>query len=71
LIGLSPARGAYLFSSSRTTPNDYEGRTQTVTVSSGRSRTICWPTDPFGYYDVVITTNTSDGFRRRYAGRLA
>jgi hypothetical protein len=24
-----------------------------------------------GYYDVVITANTSDGFRRRYAGRIA
>jgi phospholipase C len=53
------------------TPNDYEGRTQTVTVGSGRPATINWPTDPFGYYDVVITTNTGDGFTRRYAGRIA
>jgi phospholipase C len=53
------------------TPNDYEGRTQTVTVGSGRPATINWPTDPFGYYDVVITTNTGDGFLRRYAGRIA
>jgi phospholipase C len=53
------------------TPNDYEGSTQTVTVPGGRSTTISWPTDRYGYYDVVITTNTSDGFRRRYAGRLA
>jgi phospholipase C len=53
------------------TPNDYEGRTQTVTVGSGRPTTINWPTDQYGYYDVVITTNTADGFRRRYAGRIA
>jgi phospholipase C len=53
------------------TPNDYEGRTQTVTVGLGSPRTISWPTDPFGYYDVVITANTPDGFRRRYAGRIA
>jgi hypothetical protein len=24
-----------------------------------------------GYYDVIITANTSDGFTRRYAGRIA
>jgi phospholipase C len=53
------------------TPNDYEGRTQTVTVTPGSPRTISWPTDQYGYYDVVITTNTTDGFRRRYAGRIA
>jgi hypothetical protein len=27
-------------------------------------------TDPDGYYDVVITASTSDGFKRRYAGRI-
>ena len=53
------------------TPNDYEGRTRTVTVKAGTSSTIRWPTDQYGYYDVVITANTSDGFRRRYAGRIA
>ncbi len=53
------------------TPNDYEGRTQTVTVGSGGSKTVTWPTDPYGYYDVVITSNTGDGFLRRYAGRVA
>jgi phospholipase C len=53
------------------TPNDYEGSTQTATVKAGRSTTISWPTDQYGYYDVVITTNTADGFRRRYAGRIA
>jgi phospholipase C len=52
-------------------PNDYEGRTQTVTVSLGSPTTISWPADQYGYYDVVITANTADGFRRRYAGRVA
>jgi phospholipase C len=37
----------------------------------GGSITISWPTDQYGYYDVVITANTADGFRRRYAGRVA
>ncbi len=53
------------------TPDDYEGRTQTVTVQAGRATTVSWPTDRYGYYDVVITANTPDGFRRRYAGRIA
>jgi phospholipase C len=53
------------------TPNDYEGKTQTVTVRQGSPRTVSWPTDAHGYYDVVITANTTDGFRRRYAGRVA
>jgi phospholipase C len=53
------------------TPNDYQGRTQTVTVEVGRPATISWPADQYGYYDVVITANTADGFRRRYAGRIA
>jgi phospholipase C len=53
------------------TPNDYEGSTQTVTVKLGNPKTISWATDRYGYYDVVITTNTADGFSRRYAGRVA
>jgi len=53
------------------TPNDYEGSTRTVTVKLGHPKTISWPTDEYGYYDVVITANTTDGFRRRYAGRIA
>ena len=52
-------------------PNDYEGRIQTVTVSPGGPTTISWPADQYGYYDVVITASTADGFRRRYAGRVA
>jgi phospholipase C len=53
------------------TPNDYEGSTRTVTVKSGGTKTVSWPTSQYGYYDVVITANTTDGFRRRYAGRIA
>src|ERR1700691_2728816 len=53
------------------TPNDYEGSTRTVTVKSGAATTVSWPTNQYGYYDVVITANTTDGFRRRYAGRIA
>jgi phospholipase C len=52
------------------TPNEYEGSARTVTVKTGNPKTISWPTDHYGYYDVVITTNTADGFRRRYAGRI-
>jgi phospholipase C len=52
------------------TPNDYEGRMRTVTVRSGNSTTVSWPANHDGYYDVVITANTTDGFRRRYAGRI-
>ena len=53
------------------TRNDYEGSTRTVTVKSGGTKTVGWPTNQYGYYDVVITANTTDGFRRRYAGRIA
>jgi phospholipase C len=53
------------------TPNEYEGSTRTVAVKSGDAKTISWPTDHDGYYDVVITASTTDGFRRRYAGRIA
>jgi phospholipase C len=53
------------------TRNDYEGRTRTVTVKGGSAKTVGWPVNRDGYYDVVITSDTSDGFRRRYAGRLA
>jgi phospholipase C len=53
------------------TPNDYEGSTKKVTVKPGNHETISWPADQYGYYDVVITADTADGFRRRYAGRVA
>jgi phospholipase C len=53
------------------TPNEYAGSTKTATVKAGSSKSVSWPTDQYGYYDVVITANTADGFRRRYAGRIA
>jgi len=53
------------------TPNDYEGREQTLTIRSRGSRAIAWPTDADGYYDVVITASAGGGFKRRYAGRIA
>jgi phospholipase C len=53
------------------TPNDYQGTTEAVTVAGGGSSTVSWPTDDYGYYDVIITAGTPDGFTRRYAGRLA
>jgi phospholipase C len=53
------------------TPNDYEGSTRKVSVKAGNHKTISWPASQYGYYDVVITANTADGFRRRYAGRVA
>ncbi len=52
------------------TRNDYQGSTKTVTVRAGGSKSVSWPTDHYGYYDVVITANTADNFRRRYAGRI-
>jgi phospholipase C len=53
------------------TVNDYAGTTQTVTVGANGSTSVTWPVDSNGYYDVIITANTSDGFTRRYAGRIA
>jgi len=54
------------------TANGYAGTTQqTITVGGGASTSVSWPADADGYYDVIITANTSDGFTRRYAGRIA
>jgi phospholipase C len=53
------------------TVNDYAGTAQTVTVGANGSSTVTWPVDANGYYDVIITANTSDGFTRRYAGRIS
>jgi phospholipase C len=51
--------------------NDYAGTTQTVSVAAGGSSAISWPVTSDGYYDVIITAGTADGFTRRYAGRVA
>jgi len=53
------------------TVNDYAGTTQTVTVGANGVTNVTWPADANGYYDVIITANTTDGFTRRYAGRIA
>jgi phospholipase C len=52
------------------TPNDYQGRTQKVTVAHGRSKTVMWPTQD-GYYDVVVTVDSDSAWTQRYAGRIA
>ena len=53
------------------TAHDYAGTTRAVTVGANGSVTVSWPVGPDGYYDVIITANTGDGFTRRYAGRIA
>jgi phospholipase C len=53
------------------TANDYAGTTQAVTVGPNGSAAVTWPVDADGYYDVIVTANTADGFARRYAGRVA
>jgi phospholipase C len=40
-------------------------------VPPGGQKTVNWPANQDGYYDVVITASSGDGFRRRYAGRIA
>jgi phospholipase C len=52
------------------TVNDYAGTAKTVSVGAAGTSTVSWPVDPDGYYDVIITANTQDGFTRRYAGRI-
>jgi phospholipase C len=53
------------------TPNDYAGHPQSVRVGIGHPKTVNWPTDADGCYDVTVTAGTGDGFTRRYAGRIA
>jgi phospholipase C len=51
-------------------PNDFAGEARRVWVKPGESAELVWPTDN-GYYDVVITADTSTGWVHRYAGRVA
>ena len=53
------------------TPNDFTGDQRIVSVTAGHSKTVDWPADADGYYDVTVTADTGDGFTRRYAGRIA
>ena len=52
-------------------PNDYAGTIQSLAVDYNGTSTVSWPVDANGYYDVIVTANTSDGYTRRYAGRIA
>ncbi len=53
------------------TPNDFAGHQRAVSVAPGRARTVDWPADADGYYDVTVTADSGDGFTRRYAGRAS
>jgi phospholipase C len=74
--GVKPALAVHLANEGKEpvtytlTPNDYAGRTQTVRLSGGGAKTVKWAANADGYYDVTVTANTSDGFTRRYAGRI-
>ena len=50
--------------------NDFVGGTQVVHVKAGASTEVDWPTQD-GYYDVIITADTGNGWTQRYAGRVA
>jgi len=47
------------------------GKVPTVAATLVNSKTVDWPADADGYYDVTVTADTGDGFTRRYAGRIA
>jgi len=53
------------------TPNEYADRTRTVSVAAGHPVVVDWAAGQDGYYDVTVTASTTDGFTRRYAGRIA
>ena len=53
------------------TPNAFAGDQRIVPVTAGHSKTVDWPADADGYYDVTVTADTGDSFTRRYAGRIA
>jgi len=50
------------------TSNDFLERVRHETVKPGRSTTVKWPLDRWGYYDVVV--EAPGGFRHRFAGRV-
>ncbi|HEY3906400.1 MAG TPA: phospholipase C, phosphocholine-specific [Streptosporangiaceae bacterium] len=52
------------------TPGDYSGQPQAIGVARGGKQAVDWPTNADGYYDVIITADSGDGFLRRYAGRI-
>ncbi|AUG81190.1 hypothetical protein CFP65_6540 [Kitasatospora sp. MMS16-BH015] len=52
------------------TANDFLGGTQDFWVAPGATTQVSWPTSD-GYYDLVLTADTGNGWRHRYAGRIA
>ena len=53
------------------TSNDFVTKTVTRRGPRRAAATVAWPVDEWGYYDVVVTANTGDGFRYRFAGRVS
>ncbi|KUF14958.1 phosphocholine-specific phospholipase C [Streptomyces silvensis] len=50
---------------------DVRRRTRTVRVRAGSSRTLAWATgDERGWYDVEVTAEGDEGFRRRLMGHI-
>ncbi len=47
--------------------NDFSTCKEDVSVGGNSNKTVDW-TLVGGYYDVVVTANTGDGFRYRFAG---
>ena len=50
--------------------HDFLDRDQVITVGAGATKVVTWPTTS-GYYDIVITAKGVDGWKQRYAGRVA
>ncbi len=48
---------------------DFAGSATTRYVKGGKSVSVHWPTQN-GWYDVVVTANTGDGFSYRFAGHV-
>jgi phospholipase C len=52
------------------TPHDFRGEKKVIHLGGRKSTVVSWPTKN-GYYDVVLTADTGNGWRQRYAGRVA
>ncbi|GAB3398656.1 phospholipase C, phosphocholine-specific [Humibacter soli] len=52
------------------TANDYAGETTVVELDGSKHKTLQWDTQD-GYYDVIITADTGNGWTQRFAGRVA
>jgi phospholipase C len=49
--------------------NDFVEHRETAHVRGSGHKTMHWPLDEWGYYDVVVTADGVPGFRYRFAGR--